>query len=150
MGVEQTEIDALTTLYPGKLREIVINAIKPFYDDTLAERVEEAEDEWHAEAQSIIDDHVDQSVLDAANERLATLRKHVESEIAEINAMKILDADEIELPEIKLPEAKDNSQQAPIRLIDSRWEFHNQCRRLIRSKQYKRLPKPEYDEPDDV
>ena len=150
MGIEQIEIDALATLYPDTLREIVIDAITPFYDDTLAERVTEAEDDWHEEAQAIIDDHVDQTALDAANKRLAALKEHVESEIKEINAMArdILDHKQIELPEIELPEAEDNSADAPTPLIDSNWDFDNQCRRLIRSKQYKRLPKPEYDGQD--
>ena len=45
-----------------------------------------------------------------------------------------------------MPEAEDNSDQAKNPLIDSNWTFKNQCRRLIRSKQYRKLPKPEYDD----
>jgi hypothetical protein len=50
MGVEQTEIDALATLRPDLLRQIALDAIAPFYDDTLDERVREAADEWIAAA----------------------------------------------------------------------------------------------------
>jgi hypothetical protein len=53
--------------------------------------------------------------------------------------------DDIELPAIELPEAEDGSGEAPTPLIDSAWNFYNQCKRLKASKQYKGLPKPEYD-----
>ena len=42
MGVEQTEIDALATLRPDLLRQVARNAIAPFYDFTLSDRVREA------------------------------------------------------------------------------------------------------------
>ena len=41
-GVEQTEIDALATLRPDVLSQIVEDALTPFYDPTLSLRVEEA------------------------------------------------------------------------------------------------------------
>ena len=40
-GVEQTEIDALATLQPDTLREIVERAFDPYFDDTLEDRVSE-------------------------------------------------------------------------------------------------------------
>ena len=129
------------TLHPEVLREMVIEAIKPFYDDTLFGRVREAKREWLANAQEIIDEHVDQDALKKANERLDALNEHVESEIEEINDMaeEILDEEEIELPEIEVPEAEDNSHEAPDPLIDSEWNFESQCKRLIQSKRY-RIP----------
>ena len=45
-GLEQTEIDALVELYPDRLRAMTMDAIAPFYDATLAERVREVADEW--------------------------------------------------------------------------------------------------------
>ena len=44
-GVEQTEIDALATLRPDVLRRIVRDAVEPFYDRTLASRVNDAEED---------------------------------------------------------------------------------------------------------
>ena len=38
-GVEQTEIDALATLRPDALREIVDRAFDPYFDRTLKARV---------------------------------------------------------------------------------------------------------------
>ena len=137
MGVEQIEVDALVTLYPDTLRKMVVKAIEPFYDDTLDERISEAKDEWLADAQATIDDHIDQQALKTVNQRLANLDKHVRSEIAKIDKIKILDEEEIKLPEIEMPEAEDNADKAPDPLIDSEWNFTSQCKRLIQSKRYK-------------
>ena len=38
-GHEQTEIDAMVALHPDALRAATLDAIKPFYDDTLDRRV---------------------------------------------------------------------------------------------------------------
>jgi hypothetical protein len=57
--VEQTEIDALATLRPRDLEEIVTNAIGPYYDASLAARVAEAEREWQAAAQRALNDQID-------------------------------------------------------------------------------------------
>ena len=45
-GREQTEIDALAALQPDVLREIAEEAVKPFYDDALADRQAEAVEDW--------------------------------------------------------------------------------------------------------
>ena len=42
----QTEVDALAALRPGVLRTIALEALKPFYDDTLAARQEALEEEY--------------------------------------------------------------------------------------------------------
>ena len=141
MGVEQIEVDALVTLHPEVLRELVVEAIQSFYDETLDKRVAEAKKEWLADAQELIDEHVDRDALKEANDRLDALNEHVESEIEEINAKaeEILDEEEIELPEIEVPKAEDNSEEAPEPLIDSEWNFESQCKRLIQSKRY-RIP----------
>ena len=87
-GIEQTEIDALATLRPELLAELLEAALSPFYDDTLDRRVALAVDEWRQEAQAAIDEQVDRAttstrsattsrrapiVLDASNDRLQTL-----------------------------------------------------------------------------
>jgi hypothetical protein len=49
-GREQTEIDALAALREDDLRDIVEEAIRPFYDETLAERTATAQERWEIEA----------------------------------------------------------------------------------------------------
>ena len=87
IGLEQTEIDAMVTLHPDELREIIIKPMSRFFDGTLALRVKQAKEQWLAKAQTIIDQQTDRDVLDATNNRLAKLREHIESEIAEINTI---------------------------------------------------------------
>jgi hypothetical protein len=53
-GVEQTEIDALATLQPDVLRQIIEAAFQPYYDDTLEARVDEAQADWMVRAQAAI------------------------------------------------------------------------------------------------
>jgi hypothetical protein len=45
-GVDQTEIDALATLQPDVFRQIVHDAVAPYYDATLAKRVQGAQTDW--------------------------------------------------------------------------------------------------------
>jgi hypothetical protein len=147
-GLEQTEVDAMVTLHPGEFEEIIVDAIAPFFDRTLARRVAAARAKWLAEAQALVDDHTDHDALAEANRRLSELRDHVETEIGEINTMAshALD-DDLALPNLVVPKPKDNSASAPEPLVDSESDFVSQCRRLIVSKHEYRedhdLPPPE-------
>jgi hypothetical protein len=53
MNHEQTEIDALAALDPEELTRNAREAIKPFYDSTLAYRTVEAQEAWQDEAQEL-------------------------------------------------------------------------------------------------
>jgi hypothetical protein len=66
-----------------------------------------------------------------ADRKLSELR----AEIDAINEALRVDVDDFELPEIVIPEAEvSGSSGSP--LLDSRWPFLDQCRRLIASKAY--------------
>jgi hypothetical protein len=54
-GIDQTEIDALVTLRPDVFREIVHDAVRPYYDATLAKRVSMARWAWYDKARPIWD-----------------------------------------------------------------------------------------------
>jgi hypothetical protein len=56
-GHEQTEIDAMIALYPGELARIVREAIAPFHDPTLNERLEEEKDQWVEQANEWLSEH---------------------------------------------------------------------------------------------
>jgi hypothetical protein len=60
MGVEQTEIDALATLQPALLRRIACDAVRPFFDSTLAQRCNHAQAEWQDACQAAVDEQTDQ------------------------------------------------------------------------------------------
>jgi hypothetical protein len=137
MGVEQTEIDALAALRPDLLRQIARDAIAPFYDHTLDRRVTEARDRWLADAQATVDamapEDVDR-VRAAAVAKLAELR----AEIDQLNNALRVAADDIQLPPVPpVPDAQTNGHVHGVPLLlDSRWSFAEQCRRLIASKAY--------------
>jgi hypothetical protein len=135
-GVEQTEIDALATLQPDVLRDIVEAAFDPYFDRTLATRVSEAWEQWRQHAEEAIREQVDPTILanlrQDAGERLAELR----SVIDDINERMRLAADDFVLPRIEVPEPEvdeDASRQALVSFDDS---WPEATRALIACKQY--------------
>ena len=131
-GIEQTEIDALTT--PERmddLREIVEQAFVPYFDFDLERRVAEAEAEWTEAAEEAIDAQVDRGRLEAARSRAAVLRTEISSLNAELEAI----AEDIELPPVEVPEAEadDTPRQALVHL-DQDWTEATEA--LIAHKTY--------------
>jgi len=139
-GVAQTEVDALAALRPALLRQIVRDAIAPFYDVSLARRVQQAHEAWRLEAQAALEaqlgpEHIERIRAEAAD-RLAELA----DEIAAINAALTIDVGEIELPEVEIPQARVVGSNG-LPLIDSAWPWVDQTRALIVSRAYE-LPGP--------
>lgn len=138
MGVEQTEIDALAALRPDLLRELADEALAPFFDRTLAQRVRQARQEWIAEAQEELDRHSDDNGLEAmraeAAERLAEKRDEIKQILDTVHVDP--EALEVVLPEPHVPLAEPHPELAGEPLCDSRWAFVEQCRRLKSSKSY--------------
>jgi hypothetical protein len=135
MGVEQTEIDALASLQPELLEQIARQALDGFYDHTLADRVARYESDWRAQARELIAATFDldrlAEIRHDAEEQLAGMR----SQIRELNDALRVDIDTEDLPLIELPEADDPGGNGTP-LLDSRWDFAEQCQRLIDSKAY--------------
>lgn len=76
-------------------------------------------------------------------DRLAGIRRDAEQQlgqmreqIRELNDALRIEVDEDDLPPIDLPEAIDPGGNG-LPLLDSRWDFAEQCRRLIDSKAYR-------------
>lgn len=127
MGVEQTEIDAIATLRPDLLTQIAEEAIAPFYDPTLDERVADAAEEWRVAAQELIDAEIDQAALDSAIAEIEEHRDEIQA-ILDERVQPIIDvAEGIELPDAPdepEPEVADDEQPEP--LADSDWSFTHQ------------------------
>ena len=136
MGVEQTEIDALVQLRPDLLRRIARDAIRPFYDSTLVQRVGDAYTAWREEAQQVVDnslgDHLNQIRADAA----AKLEE-LQAEVAAINDALRFDIGDFDVPPV--PEVPEPvlTEDYPLPLVDSSWPFAEQCKALIASKAYR-------------
>jgi hypothetical protein len=103
--VEQTEIDALATLRPDVLREIVDRAFDPYFDRTLEERVSDAEDEWLAAAQAAMAEQVDDDLLSDLRDQAVGRLDELREEIDRINSqLRLAATDHVALPEIDVPE----------------------------------------------
>lgn len=133
-GLEQTEIDALATLRPDVLRDIALEAIAPFYDYDLEERVEAAASEWLSDAREQLAQSLDSELLEqieATERELAAVRDKVDRLNTTLHAT--IRHIEIEPPEV--PEAEPPGGYGKP-LLDSSWPWADQTRALIERKRY--------------
>ena len=85
-GIDQTEIDALTT--PSKrrvLQNILRQAFAPYIDPTLSRQVAEAKSEWDASAQEAIEEQIDTERLARLRDEASTKLDDLREQIAQIN-----------------------------------------------------------------
>jgi hypothetical protein len=121
-GIEQTEIDALATLQPATLREIVEDAFAPYFDDTLEDRVDAAEAAWMEQAQAAIDAQINPAVLATVRAEATTKLAELRSAIDDLNAQMDLATDGFNLPVIDVPQPEidaDVPRQALVSFGDS-------------------------------
>jgi hypothetical protein len=135
-GIEQTEIDALATLRPNVLREIVEAAFDPYFDRTLEGRVREAKTEWLREAQEAINEQIDPAVLAALREEAAGRLAELESVIADINEQLRLAADRFTLPAIEIPRPEIDEDTPRQALVSFEDDWVTATRALIQRKSY--------------
>jgi hypothetical protein len=137
-GIEQTEIDALTT--PEKvpvLQQMIEDAFKPYIDPTLFRRVQKAETDWRLAAHEAINRQIDADhiarIRDEASAKLDELRAQIE----QINEkLEIIADDHFTLPPISVPQpnvALDPNRQALVSFDD---DWVSGSRALIRHKSY--------------
>ena len=132
-GHEQTEIDAMVELHPDALRKAIFDAIRPFYDAGLDDRVLAAETKWRGKAEEALQAHPAyqeaakriKAAWEGANAAASTL--HSEQR----QAADIL-RDSIPSPP-ELPEAAPDGQ-AKSALFNSETDFITATRQLIRHK----------------
>lgn len=111
-GREQTELDALIALRPDALRQIALEAIEPFYDDTLARRCSEAAKQWLKEANANLARHPKYAPL---AKRLKTAREALLDSVRACNALKseaYKALSKVKPPEIEVPEAEPPDHEA--------------------------------------
>jgi hypothetical protein len=136
MEHEQTEIDALAALRPEVLREIALQAIKPFYDPSLAERTQKAEANWQAQCKDVL---TAQPAYKKARERARLFLEAVQRTAQKLKqTQKMVSAaiKNLEPPPIKLPEATIDSQTPkPKPLFNSEDDYITTSCRLLKHKQ---------------
>jgi hypothetical protein len=135
-GKGVTELDALDALHPGEFAEIVENKIRSFYDDTLDERVAEAENDILGELvgieDTILSDYGGQ--IEEIRTQYAEIKARFEAEVLPLKdrienvyaaiQTRMYDTD---LPDLDVPEAEidpENEWQDP--LFDSARDYEDQ------------------------
>lgn len=138
-GIEQTEIDALATLRPDVLREIVERAFDPYLDRDLRKRVTLAQIEWRRQAEEALREQIDPEHLEALRSEAAGRLAELKSAIADINEQLRMAADDhFTLPAIEVPEPEvdeDTPRQALVSFDD---DWAAATRALIERKAYGR------------
>jgi hypothetical protein len=133
MGHEQTEIDAMVELHPAALRDAVYEAIAPFYDDGLKDRVHAVETVWRERADEVLQSHPSYK---GASQRIKAAWGRVKSATTELHHEPQNLADilrENVPPPPDLPKAEPECE-APAPLFHSQVDFVTASRQLIRRK----------------
>jgi hypothetical protein len=111
-GRDQTEIDAMIALKEDELQTMIVDAIQPFFDETLRARVENARDEYEARVRDAVRSSAE-SVFGPYNAILAAFEQRLDSL-----------AREITLPPAEVPQAQ--LSEPPSVYVDSRWTWKQQ------------------------
>ena len=132
-GHDQTEIDAMVELHPDALRQAVFNAILPFYDGGLENRVRAAETKWREQAGAALEAH---PAFEKASRRIRAAWKRASAAASNLHSEQRQFAGLLQggiPPPPALPEAKPDGVAKPA-LFDAETEFVAATRRLIRWK----------------
>lgn len=136
-GIEQTEIDALSTLRPDVLEQIVREALDPYYDHGLRERVRSAYDRWLRRAEEMLEEQSSSDFRNEVLEEAAAKLSELEAEVASINeALRQSLPDEFDYPPILIPEPNVDPSLHGKPLISSAWTWVEQTRALKQQKAY--------------
>ena len=132
-GHDQTEIDAMVELHPEALRDAVFDAIRPFYDAGLDDRVMAVEAVWRKKADEVLQAHPNYA---DASKRIKVAWDRVRTAASELHAeqgqaARIL-RDSVPPPP-ELPTAKSDGETKPA-LFDSEADFVAVTQQLIRRK----------------
>jgi hypothetical protein len=137
-GLEQTEVDALATLRPELLREIVHKAVATFYDRTLSSRVFEAKGEWLDAARTALDEQMNSETMLTIRARAELQIDHIRAQIKEIETATAMATEGLDLylPVPEVPEAVIDENLQPLPLIASDWTWADQTAALVARKRY--------------
>ena len=105
------------------MRGFALEAIKPFYDDTLAGRCSKAEQQWREEANARLAGHRKYASLD---ERLQAAREALVDAVRARNALKReahKALSKVKPPKIEVPEAQPRDHEAGKPLFTSDDDF---------------------------
>jgi hypothetical protein len=137
-GIDQTEIDALTTPTRRRvLQRMLRRAFKPYIDETLSSRVADAKAAWNSAAAEAVEEQVDAEHLARIREEASARLQEMREQLERINEqLNVAAGDHFALPPIEVPEAEvdlDPTRQALVS-FDHDWVEASQA--LIKHKAY--------------
>ena len=136
-GIEQTEIDALATLRPDVLAEILEAAFDPYVDYGLGERVALAEEEWQRQANEMLREQIDTEHLEALRTEAAGRLSELEDVLADINnRLRMAAGDHFTLPPIVVPQPEVDEDVPRQALVSFDQDWAEATRALIERKAY--------------
>lgn len=112
------------------------DALAPFYDHDLDQRVALAKVDWQARAQQMLDAAIGPDRLAQIQANAAVALVQLQEQVDALDVR--VDVEGVEFPAFAVPDPM--ASHTPVGLVDSEWDFTDQCRALIASKKY---------EPDD-
>ncbi len=136
-GIQQVELDAIATLRPDVLEQIVRRGIEPFYDESLERRVRAVREAWEAEAQEALIAQLGPDLIAQMRAEGEAKLEAIQDQVDALNDALWIPADAVDLPDIpEIPAARLNGIPSP--LADSGMEFAEFVRRLKARGDYAR------------
>jgi hypothetical protein len=138
-GTEQTEIDALATLQPDVLRQIVERAFDPYIDRGLGQRVWLAQSEWENDAEEALREQIDPEHLEALQIEAAGRLGELKDAIDDINKrIRMAAADHFILPAPVVPQPEIDANAPRHALVSFNHDWIEATRALIARKAYEK------------
>jgi hypothetical protein len=134
MGHEQTEIDALAALQPEVLSEIALSAVRPFFDPSLAERTQAAQNAWQAQSREQLSGYAGYAEVQLKIELAHELLQQPLQQFSELQQSAAAILADLQPPPIQLPLAE-IAGEPPEALFHSLEDFLTTSRRLREHKQ---------------
>jgi hypothetical protein len=136
MGVEQTEIDSLVAKRPDLLREMALDAIAPYFDSGLADRVQAEYDEWRDANQAALEAAVDWDKIVNLAERSANRVERIERELGKFQDSVDHEVGDFEPQGFASPAANPLEDFDGLPLGGSHFDMYEHAQRLKARKAY--------------
>lgn len=135
-GRQQTEIDALSTLQPEVLSEILRDAIAPYWDETLGGRVHLAVQEYEDKQAARLADKIGQDRIENIRDVVAEKLSEAQTAIDYMLNAFTIDEDDFDLDELIFPEPKLDGEPSRPPLLDPNDDWLTQTAKLVARKKY--------------
>ncbi|WP_425043984.1 hypothetical protein [Primorskyibacter sp. S87] len=135
-GRQQTEIDALATLRPRELRKILRDAIAPYWDAGLKDRIIEAVGRYEVTQTERLADQIGPDQMQSIRDAIAEKLPEAQAALDEIRRLTAIDPTGFDLDPLVLPEPKLVGLPSRSPLLDPADDWLTQTEKLVARKKY--------------